>query len=65
MKLSDQHARRIADYLLRDGELLLRVKPPQDSWGIGKVHTDKQVLGVMLLDYESAVTSEMIAEMPD
>ena len=65
MKLSEQHARRIADYLLRDGELLLVVKPPQKTSEITKIQDIKRVLGVMLLDYESAKTSEMIADMPD
>ena len=65
MKHSERHARRIADFLIEEGELLLQVKPLQTPREILKVQDIKRSVSVMLLDYESAKTSEMIADMPD
>ena len=65
MKHSERHARRIADFLIEEGELLLQVKPLQSPRDILKVQDIKRSVSVMLLDYESAKTSEMIADMPD
>jgi hypothetical protein len=65
VKHSERHARRIADFLIEEGELLLQVKPLQTPREILKVQDIKRSVSVMLLDYESAKTSEMIADMPD
>lgn len=65
VKHSERHARRIADFLIEEGELLLQVKPLQSPREILKVQDIKRSVSVMLLDYESAKTSEMIADMPD
>lgn len=69
MSTADQHARRIADFLLEEDTRISRLPKerrqnptPSDTYALQDA---QRRLDAMLRDYESAVTSELIASLPD